>query len=430
MVIRIPIVFIVVAVMAALSGANFAGSSDPLHPTNSYRKALVFVVEATPQNSVAVKLLPETLTRVLKIIDSDWFDQFVVIGFDSSGINFSQSCFTASEAIKLLQSLAEFILPDYSSCDMPVLQASLVGIGFSPQSVMYLITTAGSSVSDQAYELSFLNSMTLWDVQLQSILINSAECNNSLSSQNTYFVANLAVVTGGDFVELSNPSQIDDYICAHLPTLYDSALVETPTHGTFLCAETSYYAAVEDNVGTVYLYSYSDSAVPSVQSGYNSVSLTTLFDDGHARIFSFAPVDGPGIYTIDLNDVGPCSLQIRSQAEIARPTVATTLEIQLTTSFVTTASQTTGTTPQPTTSVPQILPCIDKIDCTPNAGECGLAAFKPLLYNYCRKTCGFCNECIDADDRCKYWVPNHFCTNAFYANITDECAKSCNKCTG
>uniref|UniRef100_A0A7E4UWG0 ShKT domain-containing protein n=1 Tax=Panagrellus redivivus TaxID=6233 RepID=A0A7E4UWG0_PANRE len=120
---------------------------------------------------------------------------------------------------------------------------------------------------------------------------------------------------------------------------------------------------------------------------------------------------------------------VNSTTTTTTTTVASTTTVSGATT-TTSAAQTTGTTPQPTTSVPQFLPCIDKIDCTPNAGECGLAAFKPLLYNYCRKTCGFCNECIDADDRCKYWVPNHFCTNAFYANITDECAKSCNKCTG
>uniref|UniRef100_A0A7E4VA41 ShKT domain-containing protein n=1 Tax=Panagrellus redivivus TaxID=6233 RepID=A0A7E4VA41_PANRE len=89
------------------------------------------------------------------------------------------------------------------------------------------------------------------------------------------------------------------------------------------------------------------------------------------------------------------------------------------------------TVPAKTTTVPHLLKCEDEIDCSTHeaAGQCKMSQWKPLLYVYCRKTCNFCNECIDADDRCKVWVPNGFCTNTFFEKIRETCAKSCGLCS-
>uniref|UniRef100_A0A7E4WCU6 VWFA domain-containing protein n=1 Tax=Panagrellus redivivus TaxID=6233 RepID=A0A7E4WCU6_PANRE len=336
-----------VAVLLPLATAADGAFDAVKHDTE---KTLFLFVEATQENRPALSNLENDLTSVSNYIDPSWFNQFVVISFDTSGIKTAAGFSTIEEARVALASIAENPLPSNDGGDLPLLRSVIHGLSsftFNPQSVVYLITTTGSAVSDQVNGPTLFKALLGWQVQLQYILINSTQGNHSLSTQSTRFVADLAVTTGGNFMKLSSGNLITSYISAHLPTLYDSAFIGDATQGSFTCVQTTYYAAIEPNVGTVYLYLYSIDANLNVNGQYNDVFLKTLFEDGHAGIFSFLPVDGPGIYTVSVKGVGACSLQIRAQSA---PASLATTQIPSTTPLITVYSTTTtsaftGTTP-------------------------------------------------------------------------------------
>uniref|UniRef100_A0A7E4VR08 VWFA domain-containing protein n=1 Tax=Panagrellus redivivus TaxID=6233 RepID=A0A7E4VR08_PANRE len=337
MLLREPIVIVLLVIVAVF--LPLTANADGVFGASKHdiEKTLFLIVEATQENTPALSDLEFCLSCVSNYINPYWFNQFVLISFDASGIRSADGFFTTDDARVALESILKNPLPSNNGSDLPLLESVIHGLSsftFNPQSVVYLITTAGSSVSDQVNGPTFFKALLGWQVQLQYILVNSTQSNHTLSTQSTRFVADLAVTTGGNFIGLTTPFEMTNFINAHLPTLYDSAFIGDATQGSFSCVQTTYYTAIEANVGTVYLYVYSNSVDPSVRSKYNIISLKWLFDDIYARIYSFTPVDGPGIYTVSLSDIGPCSLQIRSQSA---PEATATTQIP-------TKSTTTGST--------------------------------------------------------------------------------------
>uniref|UniRef100_A0A7E4ZVC1 VWFA domain-containing protein n=1 Tax=Panagrellus redivivus TaxID=6233 RepID=A0A7E4ZVC1_PANRE len=287
-------------------------------------KTLFLFIEATTQNAHNFGIVADDLEYSESDIDPSWFSQFVVVGFDSTGVLFANATPTIDKTVDLLRSLVSR-LTSSTGCDLPLFEVVIHGLSsftFNPQSVVYLITTAGSSASDQLYGPTFFKALLGWQVQLQYVLYESTACNNTLDSQGVRFAANLAVVTGGNFVELPSGAW---YINAHLPTLQDSTFIADITHGSFSCIETTYYAAIEENVDRVFLYTLTAANDPDVQGPKSYIFYDALLDAGHALIFYFEPIDGPGIYTITINDVGACSVQIRAHINQSLTALSTTV---------------------------------------------------------------------------------------------------------
>uniref|UniRef100_A0A7E4VK57 VWFA domain-containing protein n=2 Tax=Panagrellus redivivus TaxID=6233 RepID=A0A7E4VK57_PANRE len=274
-------------------------------------KTLMIMIEATTQNGAAVNSLV-TNAHFLNEIDQEWFKTFIVIAFDATGVLRSVVTTNYYEVYGAL-SLIAHSLTGNSTCEEAFLGAAIDSIwrnNAAPDSIVYIITSAGSFNADQTEYLG-INRNTQPSIHLQYILVKNPACPYTINNtyDPTFMTAWIAVNFESGNVFKIDAENVGSFVQAHLPTLYRTKLAANPTNA-FTCLDTVFDFNVEPDVRTIYLYSLSANATPIISRGYASYSLNTVFDDGYARILSLIP-DSPGKYTVALTAYGDCNLQIR-----------------------------------------------------------------------------------------------------------------------
>uniref|UniRef100_A0A914ZBN3 Uncharacterized protein n=1 Tax=Panagrolaimus superbus TaxID=310955 RepID=A0A914ZBN3_9BILA len=293
----------------------FSSSNTTFSPDG---KAFVLAVEATQQNQVAVQDLGSKLMDILSSVPSTWFTSFILVTFDANSVSQVQTSTSASDFVSKYNSATQ-TLSGAGGCDFPVFAALLASLnaGNIPfNSVVYLITTGGSSLADQGAPIdNYWYTAANSDAQLFYFLIKSDNCANEITSNNSLIVTDVAVGTDGNILEVSN-NNIGNLAKKHLPSLYNGTVAGTPTlnrNNTYSCQNLVFYLPVGQSVTQVYLYSWSQNSAPSVVGPDGSnVRLTIQHFDQNSAFASFTPFQ-QGFYTITMNDNGVCMLQLRLQ---------------------------------------------------------------------------------------------------------------------
>uniref|UniRef100_A0AC35G0Z0 Uncharacterized protein n=1 Tax=Panagrolaimus sp. PS1159 TaxID=55785 RepID=A0AC35G0Z0_9BILA len=293
----------------------FVNSNTTFSPDG---KTFVLAVEATQQNQAAIQDFGSQLNDILNGVPSTWFTSYILVTFDANGVSQAQQTSSISDFVSKYNS-ATSSLSSAGGCDFPVFAALLAGInaGNIPfNSVIYLLTTGGSSQSDQQtpaenYWLTAANS----DSQLFYFLIKSTQCPNEISSNNSLIVTEVAVGTDGNILEVSN-TNVGRLAKQHLPSLYNGTVSGTPTisrTNLYTCNNLVFYLPVGQTVTQVFLYSYTTNNLPMVTGpDGTTVTLSSTHIDQNSVFSSFTPPQ-QGFYTITLNDTGTCMLQVRIQ---------------------------------------------------------------------------------------------------------------------
>jgi len=283
-------------------------------------KAFVVVLEATTQNQAAVQNfgsnLTTTLNNILGATSSNWFSQYILVTFDSTRVLHTSSS----------QSIDDFVnnyntntatLSSNNACDLPIFGAIAAAAmsNLPSQSIMYLITTGGSSQDDGTNNgFNAFNAAANTDVMINYIIINSDACQNEVTSGGSMGVSEISVGTDGNTF-LIDPNEITNFANAHLPTLYNGSVIGTPSlsGGAHQCKETIFYFSLESYVQTVYLYIYAEYGAPAVTTPDTSTaSVQPFYTDNNLFFYSFTP-NGQGIYTLSISDPGTCMVQVRTK---------------------------------------------------------------------------------------------------------------------
>ncbi|KAE9547680.1 hypothetical protein FO519_009110 [Halicephalobus sp. NKZ332] len=283
-------------------------------------KAFIVVIETTPQNQAAVQKFGADLTTMLNNVtsatSSNWFSQYILVTFDSNGVISKGSATNVNDFVNLYNTNTG-TLSNNNNCSLPIFAAiaTVATSDLPSQSIMYLVTTGGSSSDDTTNSIyTAFNNAANTDVMINYVLIVSDSCSNEVTTGSSMYISNLAAATGGN-TYLIDAGEISNFAGAHLPTLYNGSLLGTPslTNQSHQCTGTVFYFPIDRDVQTVYLYIYAEFGEPSIVSPDGSTMVPkSFYADKNLFFYSF-PSAGQGIYALSISDSGICMVQVRIQ---------------------------------------------------------------------------------------------------------------------